>query len=335
MPAANRLLPSRAALIVCTVAAALAGVLPRPAGAQGVFPSKTIRLVLPQPAGGAVDLIARTLGDRLADNLKTAVVVDNQPGANGSLAAGSVTRAAPDGHTLFFAIDTNLVVNPHLYANLSYDPFKDLAPISVVATLDTVLVVNPSVPAKDVAELIAYARANPDKLNYASVGLGSLMHLGMELFMLRTGTRLTHVPYRGTAPATTDLVAGVVQAMFTGPQAAQPLIEGGQLRGLAVAGLRRSELMPQMPTMTEAGVDNLQVSGWFGVMAPAQTPAAVISRLSTEIGKVTIDAGFKSRLAAQGIAVRGSTANEMAALMRSDSAMWRDLIKSAGISIPR
>ena len=328
-------MPAVVRVTVAICFAVCAALVASAASAQDAFPSKTIRFVLPQPAGGAVDLIARSLGDRLSESLKTPVVVDNQPGANGSLAATNVTRAAPDGHTLFFAIDTNLVVNPHLYGNLSYDPFVDLTPISLVATIDTVLVVHPSVPAKNVQELIAYARANPDKLNYASVGLGSLMHLGMEMFMLRTGARLTHVPYRGTAPATTDLVAGVVQAMFTGPQAAQPLIEGGQLRGLAVAGARHSELMPQLPTTKEAGVDNLQVSGWFGLMAPARTPAAIVKRLTEETAKVTADAGFKARLAAQGIAVRGSTAEEMAALMRADSAMWRDLIKTAGIAIPR
>ena len=307
----------------------------QPAVAQDAFPSKTIRLVLPQPAGGAVDLIARTLGDKLSESLKTPVVVDNQPGANGSLAAGHVARSAPDGHTLFFAIDTNLVVNPHLYPSLGYDPVQDFAPIGVVAKLDTVLVVHPDVPAESVQELVAYARANPTKLNYASVGLGSLMHLGMELFMLRTGAKLTHVPYRGTAPATTDLISGVVQAMFTGPQAAQPLIEAGKLRGLAVAGPKRSELMPQLPTTSEAGVDKLFVSGWFGLMAPARTPAPVLVRLTDETRKATSDAGVKARLAAQGIEVQSGTAEEMAALMRSDSAMWRDLIKQAGISIPR
>ena len=210
-----------------------------PAQAQD-YPSHPIKFILPQPAGGAVDLIARTLGERLSEQMKQPVVVENRPGANGGLAAADVARSTPDGYTLFVAVDTNLVVNPTLYPNLPYDPFRDFAPISVLTRLPLVLVANPQVPANNVRELIAYAKANPGKLNYASIGLGTQQHLGMELFKLMTKTDINQVEYRGTAAAMTDVIAGNVDIMFTGTPSAKGMSEGGKLKLLAVTGKTRS-----------------------------------------------------------------------------------------------
>jgi tripartite-type tricarboxylate transporter receptor subunit TctC len=252
--------------------------------AEEPYPSKPIRLILPQPAGGAVDLIARALGDRLSESMRQPVIVENMPGANGGLAAGQVARATPDGHTLFMAVDTNLVVNPSLYPNLAYDPFRDFIPISIIAKVYLVLVASPKVEINSVQELLAFARANPGKLNYASIGLGTQAHLGMELLKMMTKTDITQVSYRGTAPAMTDIAAGVVEVMFTGPPSALALAAGGKVKILAVASPTRSQLMPQVPTVQEAGVPGYELSGWFGLLAPAKTPQSVIDRAPDRTG---------------------------------------------------
>jgi tripartite-type tricarboxylate transporter receptor subunit TctC len=303
--------------------------------AQDAFPSRTIRIVLPQPPGGAVDLIARTLAEKLSPALGQPVIVENQPGANGGLAAGQVARASPDGHTMFFAIDSNMVVNPLLYSNLPYDPFKDFEPISLLVRLDLVMVANPKLQATTLQELIAFSKANPDKLNYASVGHGSIQHLGMEMIKLRSGLNMTHVVYRGTAPAATDLVSGVVQAMLTGPQAAKPQIDAGAWRGLAVVGQTRSKLLPQVPTLREAGLVGVDLSSWFALYAPAKTPAPVLKRLSDEIGRATADTAVRAKLEASGLEVVGSTPAELVAAMKTDVEKWRAFLTETGITVPR
>jgi tripartite-type tricarboxylate transporter receptor subunit TctC len=299
------------------------------------YPSRPIKLVLPQPAGGAVDLIARTLADRLAEQLKQPVIVENMPGANGGLAGAAVARAAPDGHTLFMAIDSNLVVNPTLYKNLNYDPFRDFVPIGMVARLYTVLVANPKVPFNNVQELIAYAKAHPNKLNYAGIGIGSGMHLGMELFKFMTKTDINHVPYRGTAPAVTAVVAGEVEIMLTGPPAARSMSEGGKLKLLAVASPRRLPLMPNVPTVDEQGVKGYELAAWFGLLAPAGTPKPIVDRLSVEVKKAVHDARFSERMIAQGMQIVGGTPDAMLAEMRDDTKKWAELIKAADIKIPQ
>jgi tripartite-type tricarboxylate transporter receptor subunit TctC len=253
-----------AAALACVSVLALIAASSERARADEPYPSKPIRLVLPQPAGGAVDLIARSLGDRLSYAMRQPVIVENQPGANGGLAAGQVARAAPDGYTLFMAVDTNLVVNPNLYPNLAYDPFRDFIPISIIAKVYLVLVASSKVEANSVQELLAFARAHPGKLNYASIGLGTQAHLGMELLKMMTKTDITQVSYRGTAPAMTDIAAGVVDVMFTGPPSAMALAAGGKGKMLAVASPSRLSLMPQVPTMQEAGVPGYELSGWSG-----------------------------------------------------------------------
>jgi len=297
------------------------------------YPSRPIKLVLPQPPGGAIDLIARALGERLSEQMKQPVIVENMPGANGGLAAGQVARSAPDGYTLFMPVDTNLVVNPNLYPNLAYDPVRDFAPISVLAKVALVLVANPKVPADNVRELIAFAKSNPGKLNYASIGLGTQSHLGMELFKMMTGTDINMVSYRGTAPAMTDVVAGQVDVMFTGPPSAKAMSEGGKLKILAVGGKRRLDLMPDVPTLDESGVPGYELTGWFGMVAPARTPEPVLHQLAQEVRKAAADARFGDRITAQGLEVVGGSAAEMRALIEADTEKWAAVIKATGTRI--
>ena len=319
-----------AALSVLSLAYVIAQ--PHIARAQD-YPSHTIRLVLSQPPGGAIDLIARTLADRLSAQMKQPVIVENRPGANGGLAAGDVVRAAPDGYTLFMAVDTNLVVNPTLYHDLPYEPFRDFTPISVLAKTELVLVANPKVSANSVRELIAHAKANPGKLNYASIGLGTQAHLGMELFKLMTKTQITRIDYRGTAPAMTDVIAGRSDIMITGPPSAKAMSEGGKLKLLAVTGRQRHPLMPDVPTIDEFGVPGYDVTGWFGILAPARTPKAVLDRLTAEVHKAVTDQQFRDKLMNVGLDVVGNTPTEMLALMHSDTDKWAAVIKATGAKI--
>jgi tripartite-type tricarboxylate transporter receptor subunit TctC len=318
--------------LACLAFTALA--VSKPACADD-YPSKPIRFILPQPAGGAVDLIARSLGDRLSEQMRQPVIIENQPGANGGLAASQVTRAVPDGHTLFMAVDTNLVVNPSLYPSLPYDPFRDFIPISIIAKVYLVLVAGSQVQASSVRELIAYAKANPGKLNYASIGLGTQAHLGMELFKLMTKTDIAQVSYRGTAPAMTDIAAGVVEVMFTGSPSAMSLAAGGKVKLLAVASPQRSSLMPNVPTVQEAGVPGYELAGWFGLLAPAKTPQSVVDRLAAEVKKAVADPRLKDRLTEQGLEVFGSSSDEMLAIMRSDTKKWSEVIAATGAKIPQ
>ncbi len=321
-----------ATALACFSLAAASGDTAR---ADEPYPSRPIRLILPQPAGGAVDLIARALGDRLSEQMRQPVIVENQPGANGGLAAGQVARSAPDGYTLFMAVDTNLVVNPSLYPNLAYDPFRDFRPISIIAKVYLVLVASSKVEANSVQELLTFARANPGKLNYASIGLGTQAHLGMELLKMMTRTDITQVSYRGTAPAMTDIAAGVVDVMFTGPPSAMALAAGGKGKLLAVASPRRSSLMPQVPTVQEAGVPGYELSGWFGLLAPARTPQTIVDRLSSEVSKAVADPKLKDRLTEQGLDVVGSSPGDMLAVMTADTKKWGEVIAATGAKIPQ
>jgi tripartite-type tricarboxylate transporter receptor subunit TctC len=278
-------------------------------------------------------LIARTLGERLSEQMKQPIVVENRPGANGGLAANDVARSIPDGYTLFVAVDTNLVVNPNLYPDLPYDPFRDFAPISVLTRLPLVLVANPQVPANNVGELIAYAKENPGKLNYASIGLGTQQHLGMELFKLMTKTDINQVEYRGTAAAMTDVIAGHVDIMFTGTPSAKGMSEGGKLKLLAVTGKTRSALLPDVPTVEESGVPGFTLTGWFGILAPAKTPKSVLNRLTDEVRTARADPRFIQKMNVQGLDVIGSTPAEMLALMQSDTKKWAEVIRLTGAKI--
>ena len=250
------------------------------AGAQDPYPSKPIHLMVTTAAGGANDLVARAIADRLSESVRQPIIVENQPAGNGGIAAGQVAKSAPDGYTLMSFVDSTLTINPHLYRNLPYDPFRDFTPVSIVSTLPLVLVTNTTVQANSIRDLIALAKANPGKLNYASTGVGTVLHIGMELFKLMTNTEIVHVPYRATTTAMADLMGGRIDMILIGQSSVKPLMDSGKLKVLAIASPQRSPLMPEVPTLEEAGVPGYEVRSWFGMLRTGQNPAGHRSAFS-------------------------------------------------------
>ncbi|MGZ3268903.1 MAG: Bug family tripartite tricarboxylate transporter substrate binding protein [Croceibacterium sp.] len=301
--------------------------------AQDGYPSKPIQVVVTTAAGGALDLVARTVADRLSPSLHQPIIIDNQPAGNGSVAAGQFAKAMPDGHTLMMVVDSTVTINPHLYRNLSYDAFRDFAPVSVITRLPLVLVSNPSVQARDLKELIAVVKANPGKLNYASTGVGTQLHIGIEMFKLLTKTDIVHVPYRATTSAMADLLGGRIDVALIGLSSAKMQVESGKLRPYAIAAPQRSSLMPDVPTAEEAGLPGFEVRSWFGMFAPARTPPGVIDRLSREIKKASTDPKFVEALAPQGMQIIASSPEEMAQALREDFKKWGDVIRDTGTTI--
>jgi tripartite-type tricarboxylate transporter receptor subunit TctC len=301
--------------------------------AQDAYPSKPISLLVTTAAGGANDLVARTVAERLSEQLKQPVIIENQPAGNGGIAAGQVARSTPDGHTLIMVVDSTLTSNPHLYKNMSYDPFRDFTPISAITRLPLVLVVHPSVKANTVKELIALAKAEPGKLTYASTGLGTQLHIGMELFKLLTKTDILHVPYRATTGAMADMIGGRIDMGLVGQSSAKAQVESGMLRILAIAAAERSLLWPQVPTMAEAGVPGHEVSSWFGLLAPAKTPQAIIDRLAAEVKKAAADPRLVAALTRQGMQVIALSPADTLAAMHADSKKWGDVIRETGTTI--
>jgi tripartite-type tricarboxylate transporter receptor subunit TctC len=301
--------------------------------AQDGYPSKPIQVVVTTAAGGALDLVARTVADRLSASMHQPIIIDNQPAGNGSVAAGQFAKAMPDGHTLMMVVDSTVTINPHLYRNLSYDAFRDFAPVSVITRLPLVLVSNPSVQARDLKELIAVVKANPGKLNYASTGVGTQLHIGMEMFKLLTKTDIVHVPYRATTSAMADLLGGRIDLALIGLSSAKMQVESGKLRPYAIAAPQRSSLMPDVPTAEEAGLPGFEVRSWFGMFAPARTPPGVIDRLSREIKKASTDPKFVEALAPQGMQIIASSPEEMAQALREDFKKWGDVIRDTGTTI--
>ena len=301
--------------------------------AADAFPTKPIRIVVPFPPGGPADVLARTVGDRIAAALGQPVVVDNRPGAGGNIGMELVAKAAPDGHTLALAPAGNLTVNPSLYRNVPYDVGRDFAPVTVIAAVPNVLVVNPQVPAKDLAELIAYAKANPGKLNYSSPGPGSGAHLAGELLKSSAGIDIVHVPYSGIAPAVTAVIAGDVQLMFAGAPSALPQVAGGKLRALAVASPMRIASAPALPTLSEAGLPGFDVTSWYSIVAPAATPPAVVERLQKEIARALTSPDVKAKLTGIGAEPIANTPEEFAAMIRVETAKWSKIVKDANIKV--
>ena len=305
-------------------------------GAQGTdgapnFPNKPVRLMVTFPAGGGVDLMARTLGQKLADAWGQQFVIDNRAGGGGVIGTEIVARAAPDGYTLLLATSSGLIINPLLIPKLPYDPFTDFAPVSLLAINPTLLVVNSTVPVTSVKELIAFAKTRPRQLNYASAGQGSPIHLAMELFKSMTATDMVHVPYKGAGPAVTDLLAGQVQLMFNSMPTVLPHVKTGRLRALAVGSARRSKTVPYIATVAEAGVPGFEATTWWGLVAPVKTPAGVVGKLSTQIERVLADSEVAQRMAAAGSEVQSSTPEGLARFMREESARARKVIASAAI----
>jgi tripartite-type tricarboxylate transporter receptor subunit TctC len=320
-------------VLVASALCVALNVYPEPVSAQEAYPSKPIHFLVTTAAGGAGDLVARALADRMSEYMGQPVIIENQPAGNGAIAAGQVARAAPDGYTLMTVVDSTLTINPHLYRNLPYDPFRDFAPVSIVSTLPLVLVVNSTLKANNVQELIALAKANPGKLNYASTGVGTVLHVGMELFKLTTKTDIVHVPYRATTTAMADLMGGRIDMILIGQSSVKPLMEAGKLRILAIASRHRSDLMPEIPTLEEAGVAGYEVRSWFGMLAPARTSEAVIERLSHAVKTAAAAPRFVAALAPQGMQIIASSPAEMRSAMQDDSRKWAEVIAATGITI--
>jgi tripartite-type tricarboxylate transporter receptor subunit TctC len=301
--------------------------------ATAAYPDKPIRLVVPFPAGGATDVMARGLAQRLGERLGQAIVVDNRAGAGGGVGAEAVATSPADGYTLLFSTMGVLAINPSLYKSLRYDPLKSFQPISLTHATANMLVVHPSVPAKNVKELIAYAKTNPGKLTFGSAGNGTSSHLSGELFKSMAGVDITHVPYKGTGPALTDLLAGRISLMIDTVSVHVENVNSGKVRALGVTGAKRTPTLPNLPSLAESGLQGYEVSIWLGVLAPSGIPRQVVDRLNSEIGKVMSDPEMKAQLARTGIEPLHSTPTEFAAVIKGDTVKWSRVVKSSGATI--
>lgn len=294
------------------------------------YPDRPIKIYHGFAAGGGADLLLRTLLPQLSENLGQQVVIEYRPGAGGNIAMEAVARAAPDGYTLLMGTP-GLAINPSLYANLPFDPLKDFAPVSLIGTVQNVLIVNPAVAAKDVRELIALAKAKPGKLNFASSGAGTSLHLAGELFKVSTGVDIVHIPYKGGAQAMTDVMSGQAEMMWNVLPSALPQIKAGTVKALAVTGKVRSDALPDVPTMREAGVTDYTAITWNGILAPANTSKAIIARLNDAIVKALQTPEMKGKYAAIGQDLAWSTPEEFAAFIAEESARWSKTVRTAGI----
>jgi tripartite-type tricarboxylate transporter receptor subunit TctC len=314
-------------------ALALASLVTPLAGAQPAYPSKPVRLVVPFPAGGTTDLLARAAAQKLFEAWGQQVIVDNRPGAAGNIGAELVAKAPPDGYTLLMGTVGTHAINTSLYAKMPYDHVKDFTPVILVAGVPNVLVVNPGVPVNSVAELIAYAKANPGKLNFASSGSGTSIHLSGELFKTMTGVQMTHVPYKGSAPALTDLIGGQVQLMFDNLPSSLALIKGGKLKALAVTSLQRSAALPDVPTVAESGLPGFEASSWFGLLAPAGTPKDIIAKLNGEVAKWLATPEAREKMAAQGAIPAGKSPEDFVRHIAAETAKWQKVVKESGAKV--
>ena len=297
------------------------------------YPGRPIRWIVTYPPGGPTDFVARAIGAKLTAAWGQQVVIDNRAGAGGVIGTELAAKAVPDGYTLLFGTSAGLTINPAMSSKLTYDPVRDFAPVSLLVINPQILVVHNSVPVNSVKELIAYAKARPGQLNYASVGQGSPNHLGMELLKALAGIDMVHVPYKGTGPAVTDLLGGQVQLMFNSMPVVLSLVKSGKLKGLAVGSLQRSPAAPEVPTVAEAGVPGFENVTWYGMFAPAGTPKDVIMKLNAQVMQILADPEMAQRMASQGAEPRGTSPEELARYMRAESARWRKVISSAGIKI--
>ncbi len=318
--------------LVRAVLAATAIVASAPLAVAGEYPEKPIRLLLPFPAGGAVDIVARVVTARMAELLGRPFVIDNRAGAGGVIATDATAKAAPDGYTLLLT-SPNHTINAALNSKLPYDSERDLAPISIVAEVPELLVSHPAAPFTSFAGFVDYARKNPGKLNYASAGNGTLPHVTMELLLRRTGISVAHIPYRGAAPAMTDLLAGQVQVKMDTYTTSAPLIADGRLRALAIASRARSALVPDVPTIAEMGVAGYEGILWIGLMAPAGTPKPIIDKLAAAVRDAVHSPATAARLEHDGVDIAGSTPEAFAALIAKEIVQWRDLGRSARITL--
>jgi len=295
------------------------------------YPSRTVKIVVAFPAGGPTDFVARVLADKLKGALGQSVIIENKPGANAAIGAESVAKSDPDGYTLFFTTAGAVVINPHMRPNLPYDPVKDFAPITLVVNTMEVLVVRTDTPMKSATDLVAFAKSRPDGIAMASTGVGSPPHLALELFKGSTGANVLHVPYRGAAPAVTDVVGGQVHAMFADLPVLMPQIRGGTLRPIGVGSKRRASVLPDVPTLDEQGIKDVYADNWYALFAPAKTPAPVIARLNAAVNAVLKDPETAKKLIEAGADPAAGTPEELAAFLKSELERWGKVVKEKNI----
>lgn len=296
------------------------------------WPTRPIKLIVPLSAGGPTDLLARILAQPLGERLGQPVIIDNRPGAGGNIGAEAAARSEPDGYTLFLGTSGPLAINASLYGNLRFDPIMDFSPVILAATAPFVVAVNPSTPFRTLPELLAFARQNPDKLNYGTVP-GSAAHLATELFKSTTRIRMVQVPYKGAAPATNDLISGQIDLSFASTPGVLPQIKAGKLRALAVTSSERLKVLPDVPTLAESGLPGYNASVWYGVVVPARTPAAIVSRLNAELTGILNDAKVKSAMAQNDFDSAGSSPDGFAAFIRAETEKWGKVIKASGAKV--
>jgi len=298
------------------------------------YPTKPIRLIVPFTPGGSTDILARNVGQKLSEAWGQPVLIENVPGAGGSLGADKVAKAAPDGYTLLMGHIGTLAITPSTYPNLPYDPVKSFAPVALIAKVPNVLAVSPSIAAGNIKEFIALLKAKPGQFNYGSGGNGSAAHLAMEYLKLQSQTNMVHVPYRGTVPAVTDLVAGQIQAVFTGAPAVMPFVKSGKLKAIAISSSHRISSLPDLPTAAESGLKELadfEADQWYGIVAPAATPVAILSKINTQINTILGSAEMKSKLAAEGAEPSPTSPEAFGKYITSEIERWRPVIKAANI----
>jgi len=306
-----------------TAAALSLGGLAASGARADAFPQRGVRFVIPFTPGQGSDVIARIMSERIGPYWKQPVLVDNKPGANGALAVGEVTRSAPDGHTVLVTSNSPIVINPNLYKKLAYNPATDLRAVTMVGLVELAIVVNPQVPARTLPELVTLLRANPNKYSFGSPGVGSTSHMTMELLMRVAGVQMTHVPYKGSGPAMTDLMGGQIQLMADGLPSAMANIQAGRIRAVATTGLRTSSVLPDVPTATSQGVVGLPVGGWYGFFVPAATPSALVDKLDADLRQFIYTPDFQARMRALGIStVPPGKPSDFADYVRQDTAFW-------------
>jgi len=330
-PAARAL--ALALALACTCLAPATAWPPTAAAQTPAFPSKPVKLVVPFPPGGPLDVIGRSIAQKLAEAWGQSVVVDNRPGAGGNIGADVVAKSPPDGYTVVMGALSTHAVNPSLYPTMPYDAVRDFAPITLVATTPNVLVINPSLPVSSVRELIAYAKAHPGKLSFGSGSNGSAGHLAGELFKVDAGVDMVHIPYKGGAPAMQGLLAGDTQLMFDNLANSMPQVKAGKLKALAVTTGQRSKLVPELPTMAEAGVPGFDIATWFGLLAPAGTPPDVIARWNADVVKILNAPDMRERLAAQGAEAAPSSPAEFAAFIGRELPKYARIVKLSGAKV--
>ena len=304
------------------------------AGAQ-TYPTRPIHIIVPYPAGGVADLLPRLVGQKVSEKWGQPVIVENRAGASGNIGMAAGAQAEPDGYTLVLAPTGNLTVNPALFPDLPFDTARDFTPVTLLAESPNLLVVHPSVPARNFKELVAYAKANPGKLNFASPGAGSGAHLAGELLNLEAGIQTVHVPYKGLAPAVNDLLGGQVQMMFAGISTVIQHVKGGKLVAIAMASPKRNPQLPDVPTVAESGLPGFDVTSWYGIVVRSGTPRAIVDKVQRDMAEALHDADLRAKLAGLGLEPVGDTPAEFDAVIKSDTRKWTDIVRKANIRIEK